>query len=262
MQYSGDVTTTNSYTPVFTKSTEIPRMYLDGMHEAVQSKIAELRSMASYQTPANTMPRYIAVEGCIGVGKTTLTHLIAKRFQSRVNLEVVEENPFLADFYTDKEANAFRTQMFFLLSRYRQQIQIAEQLQKNDGTRLVSDYLLDKDRIFATLTLQPAELAMYEQVFSSLQIHIPQPELVVYLRAPVDVIMARIAKRGRSFERNMDRNYIEKLVSTYESHFEQFNTCPLLVVDTEHLNFPHDELHVQVLIDNISQMIMSPKLRV
>lgn len=179
---------------------------------------------------------YVVVEGCIGVGKTTLTHLLSKTLSARTVLEVVEENPFLPDFYKDKVAHAFKTQMFFLLSRFKQQEALlqGDLFQKN----VVADYLFDKDRIFAELTLAPSELSLYDQIFHALRSRVRAPDVVVYLHAPMDVILERIQRRGRSFEVDIDRGYLEDLVAAYNRFFAEYEGAPVLVVDTAHLDFP------------------------
>jgi deoxyguanosine kinase len=144
---------------------------------------------------------FIAVEGVIGVGKTTLSRLLSERLAARLVLEVVEENPYLSDFYRDMRRYAFQTQLFFLLSRYRQQREIAQPDLFSPKT--VSDYIFQKDRIFATLNLSDNDLKLYEQVFAVLEPQVPAPDLVIYLQASHDVLMERIARRGREFERAM-----------------------------------------------------------
>lgn len=180
--------------------------------------------------------RYVTVEGCIGVGKTTLTHLLTQYLRAKPVLEIVEENPFLPDFYKDQVAHAFKTQMFFLLSRFKQQ----EALQQGDlfDGVVVSDYLFAKDRIFAELTLSPSEMGLYDQIFRALSQRIRQPDLVIYLHAPMDVILERIARRGRSFEKDIDRGYLESLVDAYSRFFTDYDQAPVLMIDTSDLNFP------------------------
>ncbi len=146
--------------------------------------------------------RYIVVEGPIGVGKSSLTNLLAERFSARRVMEVVEENPFLSSFYADRAKFAFQTQMFFLLSRFKQQQELFQQDLFNAVT--VSDYLFAKDRIFADLTLDPNELALYERVFEALGPRVTKPDLVIYLQARLDVLLGRIKKRAREFERKFD----------------------------------------------------------
>lgn len=190
--------------------------------------------------------RYVVVEGCIGVGKTTLTHLLSAHLKARTVLEVVEENPFLPEFYEDPKAHAFKTQMFFLLSRFKQQEGLGQQSLFEAST--VSDYLFAKDRIFAELTLNDSELGLYDQVFQALSTKVPTPDLVIYLHAPLEVILQRIQKRGRSFEQNIDPLYLERLCSAYERFFARYEGCPTLIVDTEDLNFPEREEDLSALV--------------
>jgi len=180
--------------------------------------------------------RYVVMEGCIGVGKTTLAHLLARDMGARVVLEVVEENPFLPLFYQDPVVHAFKTQMFFLLSRFRQQ----EALGQDDlfSRGVVSDYLFAKDRIFAALTLNSSELALYEEVYHLLNARVVKPDLVIFLQAPMEIILERIQRRGRAFERNIDVGYLQALVQSYQRFFAHYTETPLLVVDTAELNFP------------------------
>jgi len=178
---------------------------------------------------------YIVIEGAIGVGKTTLARMIEDRLQTRLILEVFEENPFLAKFYESRARYAFQTQMFFLLSRYRQQQEVA-QLLRSPGS-LVSDYMFAKDRLFAELTLAEDEWDIYQQIHGALAEQIPRPDLIVYLQADTDVLMARIAQRDRPYERGMDRDYIEALRQAYDRYFADLRGIPLLTIDTNNLNF-------------------------
>jgi deoxyadenosine/deoxycytidine kinase len=193
--------------------------------------------------------RYVTIEGCIGVGKTTLTHLLSRSLGAHTVLEVVEENPFLPDFYKDKVAHAFKTQMFFLLSRFKQQDQLAQ----TDlfQQRVVSDYLFAKDRIFAELTLSPSELGLYNQIFHVFQQRIQAPDLVIYLHAPMDVILERIRMRGRAFEQSIDRGYLEDLVAAYGRFFASFDEAPLLMIDTAERNFPARETDLDVVLSTL-----------
>src|SRR5438477_12589515 len=161
--------------------------------------------MTQARAPQNPH-RYIAVEGPIGVGKTTLTRALAKRFSGRTIFEVVEENPFLASFYQDRNKFAFQTQLFFLLSRFKQQQELHQQDLFNQLT--VSDYLFAKDRIFASITLDPNELSLYERIYQMLGPRVMKPDLVIYLQARLEVLLARIKKRGREFERKFDADYL------------------------------------------------------
>ena len=184
---------------------------------------------------------YIAIEGAIGVGKTTLARLLSPRFEANMLLEVFEENPFLEDFYVDREAYAFQTQIFFLLSRYHQQREVSSLLEEDE--HLISDYTFAKDALFAGLNLEGDELDTYHQVHEALAEKIPLPDLIVYLQAETDVLMQRIAHRDRPYERNMDRDYIDHLNLAYESFFarEYHDAVPILKIDTNHLNYVADQ---------------------
>ncbi len=178
---------------------------------------------------------YVAIEGPIGVGKTTLARLLQPELGASLLLEVFEENPFLKDFYRDRERYAFQTQIFFLLSRYHQQHKaVPKALEKGP---LISDYTFAKDRIFAHLNLRNEELALYEQLHAAMAEKIPVPTLVIYLRASLDALMERIALRDRPYERNMDRDYIRELSEAYERFFEHYTQSPVLTLDTDNLNY-------------------------
>ncbi|MGE5138074.1 MAG: deoxynucleoside kinase [Rudaea sp.] len=180
---------------------------------------------------------YVAIEGVIGVGKTTLARLLKPLLQADMLLEVFEENPFLARFYQDRERYAFQTQIFFLLSRFRQQHEaIPAALERGN---LVSDYTFDKNMIFARLTIEGDELEMYERVQEILAGRIPTPDLVVYLRANVDTLMERITLRDRTYERSMDRSYIESLASAYDRYFDSSRAANVLTIETDGLDYVH-----------------------
>ncbi len=181
---------------------------------------------------------YVAIEGAIGVGKTTLARLLGQSLPAEVLLEVFEENPFLGDFYADRARYAFQTQVFFLLSRHRQQHRvIANTLARGP---LVSDYLFAKDWLFAHLNLAGDELAMYERVHAILGQQIPTPALVVYLKASTDTLLRRIAHRDRSYERQMERQDLDDLRLAYERFFAEYTEAPVLVLDNEDVDIVHD----------------------
>ncbi|HEV2105210.1 MAG TPA: deoxynucleoside kinase [Candidatus Eisenbacteria bacterium] len=182
--------------------------------------------------------RYLAVEGVIGVGKTSLARMLAERLSAQLVLEEVEENPFLKDFYRDRTRYAFQTQMHFLFSRYQQQRGLRQTELFRD--RLVADYLFQKDRIFASLNLQDQELALYERLVGWLELDVVKPDVVVYLQASADVLMARITRRNRPFEKDMDRAYIERLAEAYNHYFFHYNDTPLLVVNTNTIDFVNE----------------------
>src|SRR5205814_10715272 len=173
------------------------------------SMLQALRNCADLRAVVDLKHRYIVVEGPIGVGKTTLTHALTRRFGARSVFEIVEENPFLASFYQDRNKFAFQTQLFFLLSRFKQQQYLFQQDLFNSVT--ISDYLFAKDRIFASITLDPNELSLYERVYEHLGPRVLKPDLVIYLQARIEVLLARIKKRGREFERRLDVDYLAEL---------------------------------------------------
>ena len=181
---------------------------------------------------------YIAIEGAIGVGKTTLARILGEALKAELLLEVFEENPFLSDFYADRARYAFQTQIFFLLSRYRQQHSVISSTLKYSA--LVSDYLFAKDWLFAHLNLAGDELAMYERVHAILGEQIPTPALVIYLKASTEVLMQRITHRDRSYERQMDPAYLDALRAAYDQYFTDFSEAPVLVLDTDHLDIVRD----------------------
>lgn len=183
-------------------------------------------------------PVYIAIEGVIGVGKTTLARLLKPLLNAELLLEVFEENPFLARFYQDRERYAFQTQTFFLLSRYQQQHEAVPAALATGN--LVSDYTFDKNKIFARLTLAGDELEMYERVQDTLGARIPLPDLVVYLAADVENLMTRIAIRDRSYERTMEREYIAALAGAYEHYYQAYTATPVLRLDTDNLDYVHN----------------------
>jgi deoxyguanosine kinase len=177
---------------------------------------------------------YIAFEGVIGVGKTTLARMLQSRFSASTLLEAFDENPFLSDFYGDRARYAFQTQLFFLLNRYRQQQKVPAQLQQG---ALLADYFFRKDQLFAHLNVTGDELEMYDKLYAVLSETVVPPDLVVYLRAETDTLMDRIAMRDRPYERAMDRAYISALRQAYEDLFAEYEATALLVIETDGLDF-------------------------
>jgi len=182
-------------------------------------------------------PFFLAIEGPIGVGKTTLARLLQPRFSAELLLEAFEENPFLSNFYGDRARYAFQTQMFFLLSRYRQQQEIPTVVAREP---LIGDYTFGKDALFARLNLEGDELDMYRRLYTVLADRIVRPDLVIYLKADTDDLMARIAARDRPYEREMDSDYIAQVAEAYKRHFSGYTSAPLLTVDTTDLNYVAD----------------------
>jgi deoxyguanosine kinase len=202
---------------------------------------------------ADSLPyRFLAVDGPIGVGKTSLVDRLVRKFEAVKVLEDVE-NPFLPDFYQDKSGAAFQTQMYFLLSRYKQQQEIVQQ--ELFQRLVISDYTFQKDRIFAYLTLGDDELALYDKLYASLEPAVPVPDLVLYLTADVDTCMARIRRRARGFEREISEEYMGELIDAYNHYFHYYNRSSLLVVDTRHLNLVAKGEDFDELLDQLRRPI-------
>ena len=197
-------------------------------------------------------PRFLVVDGPLGVGKTSLVQLLATRLGAATLTERAEENPFLTEFYRDMRRYAFQAQMFFLLHRYRQQ----QELSQFDLFRqtLICDYLFAKDKIFAYLTLDENELALYEKIHDLLEVRVPKPDLVVYLQAGTEVLLQRIALRGKPYERDMERQYLEDLNSAYNHFFFHYSASPLLVVNTNDLDFVNRKQDLEDLVKQIEDV--------
>ncbi len=196
--------------------------------------------------------RYIVVEGPIGVGKTSLVELIGENFGSRAVLERVTENPFLPRFYQNPKRYAFQAQMFFLLSRYQQQRELSQQDLFSQS--IVCDYLFAKDRIFASVNLDDDELALYQQIYELMDQRIPRPDLVIYLQAPTEVLQQRIKFRGRGYEREIAREYIEAVNEAYNRFFFSYNATPLLIINTAEVDFVRNPEDFQDLVREIQRM--------
>jgi len=195
--------------------------------------------------------RFIVIEGPIGVGKTSLARRLAQSLNAQLLLEQAEQNPFLERFYRSPRAAAFQTQLFFLFQRARQ----LEDVRQQDlfGAVRVADYLLEKDRLFARVTLDDAEYELYERVYERVAVDAPVPDLVVYLQAPVDVLMDRIAKRGIRYEQSIERGYLEKLAQAYARFFHSYDAAPLLIVNSAAIDPVNDEADYQLLFAEISK---------
>ena len=199
---------------------------------------------------------YLAIEGVIGVGKTSLARLLQPAFNAELMLEIFEENPFLGDFYADRDRYAFQTQIFFLLSRYRQQREaVPETLARGN---LIADYTFEKDSLFAQLNLTNDELDTYTLVHKALAERIQTPDLIVYLKVDTDTAMQRIMMRDRSYERNMDRDYIHALNKTYESFFGSSTGDSVLAIDTTPLDFVAHKPHLTHIINRINSALGIP----
>lgn len=200
---------------------------------------------------------FITIEGVIGVGKTTVTRLLTEALHGETLFEIVEENPFLKDFYTDRDAWALQTETFFLLNRVKQLEDVAKRLKT--GATVVSDYNLVKNRIFAGLTLTGVKRDKYMQLFAILTSDLPKADMVIYLKADHSAVMDRIRRRNRSFERNMDPDYIRRLADEYDVYFAEpevhFGTTPILTVDTNNLDLVSSATDKQVFIDMVHQAI-------
>ena len=201
---------------------------------------------------------YVAIEGVIGVGKTTLARLLQPAFNAEILLEVFEENPFLSDFYADRERYAFQTQIFFLLSRYHQQQRTVHALIAS-GRNLFADYTFAKDALFAQINLKGDELAMYYKVHEALAEKIEKPDLLLYLQASTDTLMQRIAFRDRPYERQMERSYIDDLNHAYDSFFAKpFDHTPVLTIETDNLNILQTPEHLKLIENRIRQSLKLP----
>ena len=196
---------------------------------------------------------YVAIEGPIGVGKTTLARLLHGQLSAELLLEVFEENPFLSDFYSDRQKYAFQTQIFFLLSRYRQQHEVIARVLRHSS--LVSDYTFAKDQLFAKLNLSKDEMAVYNTLHGVLAEKIPLPDLVVYLKADLEALMERIALRDRPYERAMDRHYMADLVQAYDAFFATYTQTPLLTIDTNNLNIVREAGHLTQVVERIKSTL-------
>jgi len=201
---------------------------------------------------------YIAIEGVIRVGKTTLVRLLQNTFDAEILLEVFEENPFLSDFYGDRERYAFQTQIFFLLSRYHQQRRTVNEM-ISTSRNLFADYTFAKDALFARINLKGDELDMYYKVHEALAEKIQKPDLLIYLQASTDTLMQRIALRDRPYERQMERSYIDELNHAYDDFFAKpFDHTPILIVDTNNLNVIQNPEELKLIENRIRQSLSLP----
>lgn len=200
----------------------------------------------------DTNPGYIVVEGPIGVGKTSLAHRLAQSFGSELMLEGAAENPFLERFYRNPRQGALSTQLFFLLQRARQ----IQELRQGDMFRpvRVADFLIEKDQLFAQITLDEQEYKLYQQVYEHLTLDAPVPDLVIYLQAPVDVLLARIAKRGIVHEQHIDSGYLVRLSEGYARFFHDYDACPLLIVNAAHVDLVNNDNAYEELLEQVRRI--------
>ncbi len=198
------------------------------------------------------LPYYIAIEGTIGVGKSSLAEILGIRLEAKLILEKFEENPFLVDFYNDPERFAFQTQLFFLLSRYRQQ----QELHQTDlfTKTLITDYMFVKDRLFAALNLNEKEMSLYNSVATILEKNVTVPDMVIFLQANTDRLMENIKIRGREYEKNINWKYIDALSQVYNEYFFRYNKSPLLIINTNDIDFVNN----QDDLEDIIQFIRTP----
>ena len=201
---------------------------------------------------SKTLPQYLVIEGPIGVGKTTLAKKLAGLLNYPLLLEPVTENPFLDRFYAEGASQALPTQLFFLLQRAKQ----VQDMPGNDllERTLITDFMIEKDDLFATLTLDPAELDLYRQIHSSLQLVPPKPDLVIYLQAPARVLQQRVFRRGIDFEQSIHIDYLDALADSYTEFFHYYDEAPVLIVNAAEIDFANKDEHFNALLDQILHM--------
>jgi deoxyguanosine kinase len=201
-------------------------------------------------TQSTIEPRFIAVEGAIGAGKTSLVNLLGEQYGARLILEDTDSNPFISKFYEDKEAYSFQTQVFFLLSRYNQYMQLAQRDLFNSV--IVIDYLFQRDKVFARLNLEDHEFSLYEQIFNLIDAKAPKPDLVIYLQASTEVLQERVAKRGRKYENFMDPDYLDSVNKAFNNFFFYYSETPILVINTNEIDFVEKKCDLDELIKKVN----------
>lgn len=194
--------------------------------------------------------KYVCVEGPIGAGKTELVSALTQKLEAQVMLD--QENPFLPAFYQDMEKFAFQVQLYFLLSRFQQQKDLAQTSLFSKS--IICDYLFQKDRLFASLTLSGAEFALYEKVFSLLHGTITKPDVIIYLQKSADQILKRISKKNEELSLQLSKNYLENVVQAYQTFFQHYNQCPIIVVSTENDDFAKNEKNIDLLIRKMAEV--------
>ena len=195
-------------------------------------------------------PRFIAIEGCIGAGKTSLVDLLGKQFDAQVVLEMDDENPFINKFYQDRESFGFQTQVFFLLNRYKQYMELAQR--DLFSSVVLVDYLFHRDRLFAALNLKDQELKLYDQIYALLNKKVPKPDLVIFLQANTDILRSRVEKRSREYEVFMDPDYLDDVNKSFNNFFFYYSETPLLVINTNEIDFVEKKCDLEQLIIKIN----------
>ena len=218
----------------------------------MESKIIDLSKY-------NRVPKFVAVEGPVGVGKTTLTKLLAESFGYETFLEKPSDNPFLGDFYKNPSQSALATQLFFLFQRVKQ---IQDLKQGDIFTPVhVSDFLLDKDKLFAQVTLSEHELSLYNQIYDYLSLDLPTPDLVIYLQAETKTLFERVLQRGREIEKGISFEYLDLLNESYKEFFLAYDRSPVLIVNSEFLDLAHNQKDYMLLLEKLLEYFNNPEGR-
>ena len=200
---------------------------------------------------------YVAIEGTIGVGKTSLANLLSEKLSAKLVLEAFEDNPFLSDFYEDPERHAFQTQLWFLLQRYQQQ----QDLRQVDMFQnlVITDYMFVKDRLFASLNLSEKEMSLYDTVANMMEKNVIHPDLVIFLQADTETLMKNISTRGREFEKNLSEDYLDALNQVYNEYFFRYQDTPLVIINTNNIDFVHNQGDLDEVINYIRQPVTGTK---
>ena len=200
---------------------------------------------------------YVAIEGTIGVGKTSLANLLSEKLTAKLVLEAFEDNPFLSDFYEDPERHAFQTQLWFLLQRYQQQ----QDLRQVDMFQnlVITDYMFVKYRLFAALNLSEKEMSLYDTVANMMEKNVIHPDLVIFLQADTETLMKNISTRGREFEKNLSEDYLDALNQVYNEYFFRYQDTPLVIINTNNIDFVHNQGDLDEVINYIRQPVTGTK---
>ena len=200
---------------------------------------------------------YVAIEGTIGVGKTSLANLLCEKLGAKLVLESFEDNPFLSDFYDDPERHAFQTQLWFLLQRYQQQ----QELRQIDMFQnlVITDYMLVKDRLFASLNLSEKEMSLYDTVANMMEKNVIHPDLVIFLQADTETLMKNISTRGREFEKNLSEDYLDALNQVYNEYFFRYQDTPLVIINTNNIDFVNNNEDLEEMINYIRKPVTGTK---